>query len=791
MNLTPVIPIPGEAESKVGCGAEILRLYHFDANEGGTYTDSSIYGKNATRTVGTLTGGNPLAKFGAGSLYANAVNNIIISVPAGAECSMTADYAFECWVYASATFFGAPSCPWMIRRPSHVGSIFWRCIIYSSSGDLRNHVNLDVGGIQAISVLNIAPIGEWVHIRGSHAFIETKSANDYYRFSLFVNGALVGTYTYNVAAGNTAIPYFLEPTSEIWIGRSDYQTFMYLNGYIDDWALLRGKFTAPFDKPTKTLCDGGNLATQDSSFGPPRSSLSFSSVIRPRLFAIVGSSIGTVTLATLTCTDIAATAKYSATFPGLSFNLSWVAPKTGTLTISGTPTGDPIHTKLTVSYIGSDAGKATLGITQHDITIVDASKVLTLGNMKSVSCTEGVYLVATPLVDLSSNYDLDLTYAIRSGRPADAPNTPGAALALAWDRQARLGSFTIAGAMAYGTYTLIVDYFANGVLAATSTHTIIVSHRYEAPPPAPAPVPPPLPPAPSPPPAPAPVPGPSYGGDPYFDDVGVLLHFDAISGFLTDQKGNFVTSAAGGAEMVGGGAVRECARIVPGFGNGVFVREDKNIGRSQNEMTVECFVKMSDSTWNALMAPGGDERWCQVAAHVNGSGMIVWALGFASWITTRAYGGGDERIVVPVGIAYTLAPDAPAERRRARMALGPTLRANPRRLTHLAMCRRIGNPGRFVQAAWFNGDASLYTVGDELSNLIPAEDKGRGLLHIGTSMTPIAEQMDAYVATPIAFDGWIDEYRLTYSARYAAKVGLTNALPLEASSYSLPWPDTK
>ena len=65
---------------------------------------------------------------------------------------------------------------------------------------------------------------------------------------------------------------------------------------------------------------------------------------------------------------------------GLTFSYS-----AGVLSVAGTPTGSTRVQRVVVSYVSSDGNSTIRGSTTHEITLVKASEVLTIGSMASAA----------------------------------------------------------------------------------------------------------------------------------------------------------------------------------------------------------------------------------------------------------------------------------------------------------------------------------------------------------------------------------------------------------------------
>lgn len=487
---------------------------------------------------------------------------------------------------------------------------------------------------------------------------------------------------------------------------------------------------------------------------PQPQPIAFSVIARDSLFGITGSAIGTITLATVTCTDGAMTISASEAVPGLTF--SYAAK---VLTISGTPTTPTGVHRVVVSYIASDGSNTIRGSTTHEITIVAVAEVLTIGTIAGITGRVGDPLnqvICTPTANFDANV---LSFGNTTIRGLTAQWT--------WNRALRTGELRLIGTPLEGfgpnggySFAFIANQQVIG--SGSSSCTIVQGHQ--APAPAPAPAPSPAPPAPSPPPAPAPAPAPGLGPDPLFSAVKALLHFNSATGLLTDVKGNVFSATGTVSSDVG--AVAEGLRT-----SGVsFIQGQVNdIDAATNfNFTAECMVDLGQTAWDALNAPGTDERYCAVLTYLSATGQAIWMLGFARWSGS----------VFPIFWHLASSQIFP---RSISSFLGE-IPSRPARFVHLAYSSfALSGNGR--GALWLDGapmSPVAFRVGDDAA--------AGGSLRIGGVTPAIRYLVNAKDALCIPFDGVIDEVRVTPVCRYQAYIG-SSATAIPLASRVIPWPN--
>jgi len=198
--------------------------------------------------------------------------------------------------------------------------------------------------------------------------------------------------------------------------------------------------------------------------------ITFAAVTRASLFGTIGDAISSTTLATITCADAAMTIALSEPVAGLTFSYS-----AGILSVAGTPTGSTRVQRVVVSYVASDGSNSVRGSTSHEITLVNASEVLTIGSQSGAAGRVGRPLSAT-LASPSANYNVNVT-----AHPASL--IPGCTASLTWTPGATSsGTLTLTGTPTRaGTLPLVVNYRNGAVDLGTSTHEVVIAAAYEAP----------------------------------------------------------------------------------------------------------------------------------------------------------------------------------------------------------------------------------------------------------------------------------------------------------------------
>lgn len=520
---------------------------------------------------------------------------------------------------------------------------------------------------------------------------------------------------------------------------------------------------------------------------PPSDPIAFAAVARASLYGIVGSAIGSTTMATITCADDAMTIALSHEVPGLTFSYA-----SKVLSVAGTPTGPTSLTRVVVTYIASDGSAEVRGSTAHEVTIMDASEVLTIGSMAGASGRVGRPLSAT-LASPSTNFEVDV-------RIAPTSLVPGLTPALTWTvgSGSASGTLDLAGTPTLaGTYSLDVDFYGFGQLLGSSAHAIVIGPSYETTPPAPSPAPAPTPPSPSPPPAPTPAPSPGYGADPTFDRTRVLMHFNSATGIATDVIGNAFTAT--GATLTTG-AVAEGALFDAGADTisaqvpGLIIEE-----AADEHLTVECMVKVNGSgLWTAVYADG--VRYMPVVSFVEPDGALIWSLGFVSLIDSSVPESPSRQVHACFIVATegsSLEVRGVTVRNYLKMALGRSI-APLAQFRHVIGMLEQGSPS--TVALWLNGKNALAGTCETFTGTLrrptaSAEIRigsrgvpnpcaaGRTLVGLNNEIVVVSRMLMAEMT--------IDELRIKQAAHYGDYITGTNTqADIPAASRVIPWPNS-
>jgi len=539
---------------------------------------------------------------------------------------------------------------------------------------------------------------------------------------------------------------------------------------------------------------------------PADNPIAFSVVTRASVFGIIGSALGTVTLATVTCADASMTLALSESIPGLTFSYSANA-----LTVSGTPTGTTKTVRVVASYIASDGSNQIRGSSIHTFTLVNASEVLTIGAMANPSIRAG-RVESVTLASPSANYDIDVYARAEAFIPSLRNRTTNAPQAVPVSPTGSyLGSFsadlgwtkaspTSSGTLTFngcfpptgydpssnwqtGAYTFEVGYYARGsnVFLGRSTHTVTVTPAHgAAPAPSPATPAPPAP-APSPPPVPSPAPAPGTGPDPLYGSVRFLFRFDDETNLALDQKGGAYTATG---VTYGTGAVR---------GGGVFTGAGSRIDgpcllMDGGAITLDAWVNPSATAWSGLLAPGTDFRFCPVVTLLDAAGQVVWALGFESyadaWGNRQINALATHQLTRPSADVLTVGFLS-----NARTKLIGQFR--PNRYVHLCMVQEQENSGTRTRIGlWLDGmiDSNSFAVVDTPALRTAGEVNGvKPRLLIGGAC-PGLQGFNFRIDNIVPFDGLIDEVRGTQATRHADRLG-SSSFGLLPADRVIPWPN--
>jgi hypothetical protein len=729
----------------------VTLLMHLNGANG-----STSFPEETTSGVTFAAGGNGQIstaqyKFGGAALKFDGTGDYILSTTGFSALTFgTGDFTVEMWVYLNKAQNMLIDFGWS-------GSSGTWQFYTNATGHLEWYHGIGAGG----TVLT----GSDVVSTGSWHYVAAKRASG--TFSLWLDGVSQGSVAdsrdYNASAVNTGIKIG---------GQVVFNASWDANGYYDEIRVTKGYARDVSSVPTGPFNTSSTL-TPPSVRCLPRGTLTttFSVVARPSLFAVTGVLLGSTTLATVTSSDASLTAVVldehgvPASIPGLTFNYA-----AGVLSVSGTPTGDSKVYSIAVCYRSSDGTYRSVGSSLHDITIANASDVLTIGSMVNPSIRQGQYS-STTILSPTTNFAVGLLAVPRIA-------VPGMDVVLSWTigSSSGSGSVRLSGTPTVaGSYTLKIDYYTSDgtVLLGTSTHTVAVSAAYVSPPAPPAPSPGPSPPAPSPPPAPTPAPQPGHGPDSYFSSVKALLHFDDASNIAKDQISsntwtNAQTQYVSGA-VVGAGGFSSSSKLSCAI---------SGVEGLSGLLTVELMFDIDSVAWDALTADGTDFRWCPISCLVAQDGSVLWALGLFSYYSSYY------KIRQTRAGFYMPLLSLPGDQTFVQ-PFGPVIPARPNKFMHLAgaIKPRPGGVGfDHVGCVWLNGDpglgSSLFLASRRVTKT------GRTVL-IGGSDGSIPAYYGGQ-SNIVNFSGKIDEYRLTAEARYASYMDFT-ALAIPEVARTIPW----
>ena len=745
----PTLPIPTPAAMVTDFDtyfANVVLLMHCNADA--PFIDSSSVGRTLTNSGAAASAVQ--IKFGAASARAT-VNTQHVSAASNTDTMMAGVFTLEFQLYLSVM-------PGIEAYPIGTGPSSY--IFISSAGR--------VGTVAAASILSstgIITTGGWYHIAIAQA------ANS---CSIFVNG---------VAVASAASQALAQPSAGVFdilsAGAGSYSGGIV--GYIDEVRFTKGicRYTTNFTPPTAAFPNSSGGTQTPTPSPPPAVPLAFSVVTRASVYGIVSSALGTITLATVTCSDTSATIRQSITVPGLTFSYA-----RNVLTVSGTPTGNAAVYRVVVSYIASSDGATVLGSSEHEVTIANAAQVLTVGAMAGVSGRVGQYL-SVVLCSPTANFDVDLlSYA--------SSVIPGLSLALAWNKAGRTGTLTLSGTptATYGPGYFSTRFIGNGQDLGGGSSTCVIAAAYQPIPPAPAPAPAPSPPAPSPPPVPAPAPAPGRVPDPYLSSTKVLMHFDDNPGLSVDQdltldeRGNTFTNygatqttgAVGSAALFTSSPDCRIEGVVPGADG------------SAGPLTVECMVDIGQELWDALTAPGSGERFSPVVSCVSIAGAPLWSLGLASWEVLDLAGHRSRSVQVTFRTTTT-GVGAFGSTIQSVMSYGGPIVFRPGRFIQLIAARKTNDPQGIYQGAWsFSGGSAAGSASYGYIGLFATSQTC--LVNVGGFCGKIDNLLSNSPPTLIHFQGAIDEVRITGACRYSAFFGgSANTLDIPAASRVIPWPN--
>ncbi len=207
------------AEARVVAQTALHTQLSFDEGTGATAADATGNGHSATLTGaawGSGKRGSALALGGSGA-YAALPSDSLLDL---------ADFTVAAWVYwnggqtwARVFDFGSGTGRYMMLTPR------------TSGGIARFAITLNgYSGEEVIDAASALPSGRWVHV------------------AVTLSGATGRLYIDGVEAGsNSAMnfaPFRIGPTTQNWLGRSQFSADPYLNGRIDDFRIYSGALGA-------------------------------------------------------------------------------------------------------------------------------------------------------------------------------------------------------------------------------------------------------------------------------------------------------------------------------------------------------------------------------------------------------------------------------------------------------------------------------------------------------------------------------------------------------------------
>ena len=524
---------------------------------------------------------------------------------------------------------------------------------------------------------------------------------------------------------------------------------------------------------------------------PPQAEpIAFSAVVRPSLFGIIGDAISSTTLATITCADAAMTIVLSETVAGLTFSYS-----AGILTVAGTPTGSTRRQRVVVSYIASDGSNSVRGSTSHEITLVKATEVLTIGSQSGAAGRVGRPLSAT-LASPSANYNVNVT-----AHPASL--IPGCTASLDWTPGATSsGTLTLTGTPTRaGTLPLVVNYRSGASELGTSTHSVVIAEAYEPTPADPDPTASPTPVVPADPGPVTPTPMPGRGPDPFRLQTKVLLHFDEVIGGVGYDPARTEITLAGKNDAPGQNWFNSphCYQQVnPGLGRmqqfgyspmagGYFSLAEGTRSRMEAgmagisgngaELTIECLADIHQVCWDAHRAAAGSiNRFTPFITLMGADGSLAWSIGIFS-TSGISYSTADNRRVVMTAMVSRKNATAAVD-----FLIGRYLLDRPAKFIHVAF-QRTNAFGVQTTAGWTEGAASINT--DTWSGGFA--DPAGAVCRIGNHCPGLSALavFGGGSADSIPFVGALDEVRVTAAARYSAFINST----LPPVARVIPWPN--
>ncbi|MDP3139786.1 MAG: hypothetical protein Q8N17_26050 [Burkholderiaceae bacterium] len=486
------------------------------------------------------------------------------------------------------------------------------------------------------------------------------------------------------------------------------------------------------------------------------------------------------TIATITTAEASVRVDTSAVVPGCTFSLTGSPPTACVL--NGTPTVAGI-TRVFLTYVRDDGTNTVLGSSTHDISVLDTSVLLVIGDQHNLTVRRGSYanvVLCEPEIAQNINVmavpDIGIYGTLGDGL------TTGTGFLLGFTWTAGVTSSGVARVRGVvmnepGVYTLNLSYYVQGAapprLLGTSVHTITVLPTSSPPAPAPAPVPAPPAPAPSPAPSPpaAPSPPPIAVADPLLASVLLLNRLDTGAQSFGSATPPYTAEypSLRGPNLVGLGLLdRGAGRFDALYATGVSLEVPDSWAFPTAAFTVECILTMNASLSGLVDGEGGGSSniLIPVVTYKDGSGIFTWMLGilfqpmYADGRYYRIARGIMIRRKASGALAYVIS------------SMNSTLEA----FTHLA-----GSGSDTATGVWLSGDATS-AAGTALNR--SALSGGR--VHVGG----LAEMPSRFIVGPgfvcevrPMVGGLVKEVRLNGLQRYTPGTDLT------AEQLVHPWPN--
>lgn len=532
----------------------------------------------------------------------------------------------------------------------------------------------------------------------------------------------------------------------------------------------------------------------------PSPTLSFSATQVSPLCLMAGAPVVNEQIAGTNTNEASITLVINGLVPtGIAVTHDNSTPSSGALKINGTPTQHG-EFAFTAHYV-RNSDNVVVGSTRHEIYVLDATKVLTIGNMANPVLRQDVDVPAIPgieLCTLSANFGVDIT------ANSYASQLPiGLGTRLEWTFDALSGSgklflkmpnsaFARTGFDYVSTLTFVYRDHRGRVLG-TSAHNVTMLAPWSpapAPPPAPSPAPPP--PAVSCPAAPAPSPAPIPQPDPTVGTLARLFHFDTA----TENASTNPPAISNLIDEMGGQPLSGFGMLVSGYrGSGLSWRLGSSVAAQQSDnaidcasrsLTVECMVDIrTPQLWTR---PG---TFVPVVSLLDPMGVVLWALGFVA-AANLAPGSFDPAYAIPAFAVGT---------RNLGVAVGGGILINPyvvalgdtngfllapeasQRFFHLAGVVKRGVSAVEV-GVWMDG------VGDNAA--LSFTSSGLGIpwavgcrLQVGGVCQVFGPSWSSVPASRIApFAGIVDELRIKQEAVYPISSGRTQTFTVPPMPFS-------